>query len=220
MNDREYLVSYGNSGDFGRFRPVDEASYQRGDRVVVRSPQGLELGEVLCPATPGHARYLSRTAAGELLRPISVADEQTAERAQQRARRMFEDGRRLAVELELPLEILDVEVLLDGTQAVVQHLLREDCDYRPLVSRLSREHDILVIMHNLALPQEPTAGEEESHGCGKPDCGQVNGKSGCKSCGTGGCGTCGTGAKKDEVTAYLLGLRQKMAEQPLRTALL
>lgn len=214
MSTREYLVSYGSLGNFGRFAPVDDTRYERGDRVLVRSVQGLELGEVLCPATAGHAGFLSRTAAGELLRRVSEADEQNAAQARTRGRQLFEDGRRLAAELELPLEILDVEVLLDGTQAIVQHLRREDCDYRPLVSRLSRQHDILVIMHNLALPKEP---DEPDHGCGKPGCGK---EGGCSSCGSGGCGTCSAGSKAEDVAAYLLGLRQKMTESPVRTPLL
>src|SRR5947209_18586041 len=109
MAEREYLVSYGSSGDFARFLSAADADYERGDRVVVRGPQGLEVGVVLCPASAGHARFLNRTARGELLRRVGHEDEQAAERSRRRGQEMFEDGRRLATELALPLEILDVE---------------------------------------------------------------------------------------------------------------
>jgi hypothetical protein len=218
MTDPEYLVSYGDSGEFGRFRPVTPGDYQRGDRVVVRSHQGLELAVVLCPVTAGHTPFLSRTALGEILRPAAEEDEQAAQRCRERGGRLFDDARRLAAQLELPLEVLDVEVLLDGKSAVVHHVRRQDCDYRPLVSALSHKHDILIVMQNLALPAEAPEGA----GCGRPDCGQAGG-GGCTSCGTGGgcsAGGCGKSVKPEEVSAYLAGLRHPTETRPARTPLL
>ena len=40
MEDREYLVSYGNLGDFGRFRAAAPLACRRGQKLVVRSPRG------------------------------------------------------------------------------------------------------------------------------------------------------------------------------------
>jgi cell fate regulator YaaT (PSP1 superfamily) len=207
----EYLVSYGTSGEFARFRPTAPAEFQRGDRVVVRTHQGLELGVVMCPARPEHAPFLSRTALGELLRSVTEADEKQADEARRFGQRIFEDARRLTFELELPLAILDIEVLLDGQQAIVHHLRQADCDYRPLVSTLSKKHDLHIFMNNLALPKE------EIVGCGEPNCGQLTG--GCQSCSSGGCNTCGKGAKKEDVAAHLLALR-KLMEDRNRTSLL
>jgi cell fate regulator YaaT (PSP1 superfamily) len=205
----EYLVSYGNSGEFARFRPAMETEFQRGDHVVVRTQEGLQLGVVLCPALPDHAPFLSRTALGDLLRFVTEEDKNQAEQARLLSQRMFQDAADLAADLQLPLVILDVEVLLEGQQAIIHHLRERDCDYRPLVSTLSKKHDIHVAMSNLALPKEPI-------GCGEPNCGQLTG--GCQSCGSGGCDTCGKGVKKEDVAAHLLALRQLM-EQNGRTSL-
>jgi hypothetical protein len=73
-------------------------------------------------------------------------------------------------------------------------------------------------MQNLAVSL-PDA-EEGEHGCGRPDCGQTNG-GGCSSCGSGGCsiGGCGQGARREEVGAYLAGLRSRI-DQRARTSLL
>jgi len=207
----EYLVSYGTSGEFARFRPVTISDFRRGDRVVVRTSQGLELGVVLCPAQPDHAPFLSRTARGDLLRTVTEEDEKKADLARLMGQRVFEEAGRLAGVLELPLVILDVEVLLEGQLAIVHHLRQSDCDYRPLVSALSKEFDVHIMMSNLALPKE------ELVGCGEPNCGQLTG--GCQSCGTGGCDTCGKGVKKEDVAAHLLALR-KLMEQRNRTSLL
>jgi PSP1 C-terminal conserved region len=208
----EYLVSYGTSGEFARFRSAAPTPFQRGDRVVVRTHQGVELGVVMCPAQPDHAPFLSRTALGELLRATTEKDDQQAEEFARFGQRILEDAARLTAELALPLVILDVEVLLDGQQAIVHHLRQVDCDYRSLVSALSRKHDLHIVMNNMALPKEPVVG------CGEPNCGQLTG--GCQSCGSGGgCSTCGKGVKKEDVAAHLSALRQLM-EQRSRTPLL
>jgi hypothetical protein len=209
MPDAEYLVSFGSAGDFSRFRPDPPAVYHRGDKVVVRTHQGLELGEVLCRATPDHDRFLSAAGAGELLRHLTPEDEHAVERARQRSQQIFDHARRLAAELTLPLEILDVEVLLDGRHVVIEHLSPPHCDYRPLVSTLARTHDVQVVMQNQALSEGLGA---DDPGCGKPGCGQAAG--GCTSCGKGGCTTggcatgCGVATRPETVAAYLAGLRQ------------
>jgi hypothetical protein len=209
MDVREYILSYGTAGDFGRFYPVKPLICRRGNRAVVRSHRGLELGAVLCEATPGHAVHLPNTTVGQLLRLAGADDERTADQMRERGQLIFERARGLAAELGLPLEILDVEVLLDGQQAILHHLRCGDCDVRPLVSGLSREHEIQVALHDLSR-QNATEAEEE-HGCGRPDCGRTGGGGGCSTCATGGgCGTCGSG-KEPDMKAYFSGLREQMA---------
>jgi len=208
--DNEYLVSFGRSGEFGRFHPAGSA-YQRGDRVVVRTEQGMELGVVLCAVTPGHRRFLSRTAQGQLLRQASSDDEHAAGQQQQRGERLFDDCRRLAADLGLTLQVLDVEVLLDGRRAVVHFLGQPDCDPRPLARALTRQHDLVLDLQNLALPR---AASEES--CGRPGCGGGGGS--CTSCASGGCGNCSQGARKEDVGNLLSDLHT--AGTAIRTSLL
>jgi cell fate regulator YaaT (PSP1 superfamily) len=205
MTTLEYLVSYGGAGDFGRFHAAAPLACRRGDRVVVRSHRGLELGSVLCPATPGHAHFLPNTTVGQLLRPASAEDEAQAGHQRERAAALCEDARHLAVERGLPLEVLDAEMLLDGEQAILHHLHWADFDERELVSALSRQYDLRVRLH--ALKSE--AAEEEEHGCGRPDCG--GGSGGCSSCSSGGCSTCGAGTT--DMRAYFAALREQMQRQ-------
>lgn len=210
MSDTEYLVSHGSAGEFGRFRSREGQACRRGDRVVLRTPRGLELGSVLCPANPRHARMLEDVVTGELLRIAGPEDEEIARGIQDRQQRLFDDARALAGELQLPLEILDVEVLLDGHQVTLHYLRWAECDERPLVSALSKKYEAMVALRDLALPAGASA-------CGKPDCG--NGSGGCTSCGTGsGCSTCGSKTMSKDVQEYFAGLRQKM-EQSQRVPL-
>jgi hypothetical protein len=212
VDSLEYLVSYGLAGDFGRFRAARPLALRRGDRVVVRSARGVEVGAVLREATPRHAAFLPNTTVGQLLRPAGPDDEAEAGRLGDRGFALLDRARRLADELGLPLEPLDVEVLLDGRHADLHVLRRAGLDVRPFVSTLSREFDLHLLLTDLGGPaaaDEP----EEAHGCGREGCGS----GGCGACGSGGCGTCGSAAP-EEVTAYFAELREQMERR--RTPLL
>lgn len=209
----EYLVSH-TSGAVGRFTAA--LALGRGERVVVTGGRGLELGVVLCAATPRHARLLGDTEVGRVLRRTTAADEAEARRLRTLADRLFEDGRRVAAEHGLPIEILDVDLRFDGRLATVQHLRAADCDCGPFVEALSSRYGLEVLLENLAPPTAPEE-EEEHGGCGEPGCGRAEGGGGCTSCGTGGCSSCGSG--KVDMRAYFAHLRSKM-EQSQRMPLL
>ena len=213
MDHLEYLLSYGVAGDFGRFRAARPLGCRRGDRAVVRSHRGLEVGEVLREATPRHAAFLPNTTVGQLLRLAGPDDHEAAARMRERGRLLFDRGRGLAEELRLPLELIDVEVLLDGEHAVLQLLRFGEFDVRPFVSAVSREFELHIALTDLGR-SAASAPEEEHAGCGREGCGQEGG--GCDSCGTGGCGSCGT-AESHDTAEYFAGLRAQMER---RTALL
>src|SRR4051812_8376905 len=107
MAHAEYLVGFGLSGDFGRFRAGDALSLRRGCRVVIRSERGLELGSVLRPASDRAARFLGQTEVGELLRPAGPDDEEQSRQMTRRAARLLERGATLAAELGFAVTLLD-----------------------------------------------------------------------------------------------------------------
>jgi cell fate regulator YaaT (PSP1 superfamily) len=212
---REYLLSFGTVGDFGRFRPLRLLTCRRGDRAVVRTYRGMELATVLCDAAPGHALFLPNNSVGELLRLAEAEDEAVAVQLRGRSEEFLQRAQMLASTQRLPLEILDIDILLDNQHAVVQYLSWEEFDPRPFVSQLSTQFDLHVELHRLSSPQEPA---EDDVGCGKPDCGKGEG-GGCSNCGTGGgCTTCGS-AKAEDVQTYFAGLRENL-ERESRTPLL
>jgi hypothetical protein len=215
MSGREYLVHHGCAGHLGRFRASDGAALDRGAAVVVRSRRGLELGEVLCPADPDRLA-LPDPFVGDLLRPATPADLAAADRHRQFGQRLFDECTRLADALGLPLALVDVEIILDGKQAVVHAIRLAACDEGPLLAALGERHDLVVRLYDLA--GEPAAAEHDDHSCGS--CGSGGcGSDGCGSCGTGGgCGSCSAGAAK-ELVSYFAGLRAQM-EQQSRVSLL
>ena len=200
-----YLVQYGKPGFVGRFRPAAADVLARGDRVVVRSRRGLELGTLLCePAARFDAaddgELVGRAADGEA---AGSGDQEILAAAQARA-----------AELGLPLAFVDVELLLDGS-AILHGLPWAACDATALFEELAGRFGFPVRLLDLSRGPVAHDAPEPSRGCGKPDCG--SGSGGCSSCGTGGgcsTGSCSRGSAKtaDALTAYFRDLRAKMEQ--------
>ncbi len=211
METEEYLASFGLNGALGRFRTAAPLHLRRGERVVVKGLRGIEIAEVLCPATPRHAHFLPNTSVGQLLRRLTPADEQSESAMRLRAQQLFERGGQLAAEMGLPLLLLDVEVLLDGEHAILHQLRSADIDIRPFVRTLSHEFALQITLLDLGRDRN-----EEPAGCGRLDCGrQADG--GCSTCSRGGCGSCGSAQQKD-TEQYFVSFREQMERR--RTALL
>lgn len=171
----EYLLSYGTMGELGRFQPVTPLACRRGDRVVIRSQRGLEIGVVLCEAGP--QKLIEHLPSGQLLRLADRDDLEADSRVRQRGRQLFEDARREAVDLGLPLEVLDVELTLDGTAAVIHYLKVGDGDPRPFMDRLADKYHLRISLHDVA----PVKAVGPS-GCGSGGCGACGSAGGCGSC--------------------------------------
>jgi cell fate regulator YaaT (PSP1 superfamily) len=204
----EYLVSHGKTGAFGRFLAPPRERFARGDRVVLQSQRGLTLGVVLCKVTQQQTHILAHTDPGQLLRRAGPEDDIARREMLRREQQLFDASRALAMELDLPIDILDTELSLDGRRVIVQYLLAGTNDITSLVGRLATQFNVEVWLENLAVALP----EEHHGGCGEPDCGRVDGGSGCTTCSTGGgCSTCGS--KKTDLRDYFSHLRDKMAER-------
>jgi hypothetical protein len=203
---RSFVVSYGTAGYFERFAAPNGEQFDRGARVLVKSRRGVELGVVLCPATAGLEQFFHNQLQGELLRLVTPTDEAELAELLAVARAACDRARRLSSQLELPIEIVDVEALLEP-RTFIFHFLGNSGDYRELVSRLSKEFDVYVELLSLngEFPSEPdgcsVCGSTEGGGCSTEGGG----------CGTdGGCGTAKQQMTPDEWRAYFAALRAQM----------
>ncbi len=206
----EYLVRHGRLADFGRFRAEPALVCQRGQRVVVRTFRGLELGEILAEAGAEHAPFLPNTTVGALVRLASPEDEAREIALAARGLDLLGRAVQLAEERCLPLAFLDAEILLDGQRGVLHHLTDGTCDPRELVSRLAGEFDLTIELLNLSDPPAEAEEEDHDHAAGCGSCGSEGG-----SCGSGGCGSCGS---KKQTREHFSRLREEMDRR--RTPLL
>lgn len=211
-----YLVRYGMMGRVAQFQ-AEAADLARGQYVVIRSHRGAELGEVLVPMpTPSdpEAEAEAGSTAAWVLRPagpddLARARAGEADRADRFAicQRVFQDG-------VWPLELIDVEPLLDDRRTVLYYLGPHRLDVAGLLAAFRATCDLDVMLEAVGrdVPDEEVEAadaHDEPAGCGQ--CGSDGG--GCGSsggCGSnegsshGGCSDCG-------VKALLAGGRRALA---------
>jgi len=208
----DFLVKYGCTAALARCRDGQGVVPHHGESVVIRSPRGLELGEVLCPTDAVPSSIL--IAAGELLRRATAQDKVQSDDFRRCGQLLLTNAQQLIEEMGLPLVPLDADILLDGENAVLHVLCWERCTVTPFLEELRKRHRLLITLQDQSRPEM-----DQEHGCSA--CGSAGG---CGSCGEGGCdsgggcssGNCSSGRfdNPDELTRYFAALREQMlAEQ-------
>jgi hypothetical protein len=175
LNPRmNHLIRVGALGHVGRFRSADGLRYARGQRVVVRTARGLEVGEVLAdePQSAGDAD-------GPLLRRMTDSDEMLAERLSRNRDAAYEACVRVLAERGSDAVLLDVEHLFDGRGLYFYFLGEVDAATEAISTELAAAYDAEARFGQFADTLE--------QGCG-PGCGTAEAKNGCGT--AGGCATC------------------------------
>jgi hypothetical protein len=202
----QFVVSFGKNGALGVFNAPAPLVLRRGERVVLQTPRGLEVGSVLCPASIRQARLLGAVTTGALLRPLSADDAARLPALEQVGQQLYEAARR---QVPAGAEILDVELLLDGQQAIL-HFVGDAPNLDEFARTLEQHFALHVRLENLV---QPAGAAEEHGGCDKPDCGREAG--GCTTCSTGGgCSSCGS--SKVDLRDYFAHLRGKLENNQRR----
>ncbi|MFG0254497.1 MAG: PSP1 C-terminal domain-containing protein [Rhodopirellula sp. JB053] len=172
-----YLVRIGFAGDCFVAVPVVElATYSRGCEVLVQTPRGIELGEVL-------SEVLGESLKGDslplrILRSLTDEDRLLVERLRRYKRDAVRKCQEVLANSESDAVLLDVDQLFDGNTLVLHFLGPVDALGREITDRIVAEYESRVQSIRLA--------ELMTHGCG-PDCGTEAG-GGCSS--GGGCASC------------------------------
>jgi len=192
-----YLVRYGQMGHVGRFA-ADCSAYKRGQTVVVESARGVELGEVLLSLPNGSAESApTETAPARVLRPAAEDD---LERAQQLA--VERSARLMACEGVFrnglwPLELIDVEPMLEGRKTVLHYLGPHRLDTAGLIQALRETCGLDVWLEPAGRDHADDEAEQDGEAGACQDCGSTGGcgssKGGCApkaGAEAGGCSGC------------------------------
>src|SRR5262245_52302470 len=107
-----YIARHGVMRFLGEYH--GEAEYPRGQEVIVRSERGLELGEVLCPASPRALQLLTEPTRGQIVRALTEEDRAQAERVRQAELQEFNRCQEFIKQRGMPMELVDVEHLFGG----------------------------------------------------------------------------------------------------------
>jgi hypothetical protein len=197
-----YLIRYGLMGHVGKFAHDAAMDFvlNRGQAVVIRTDRGEEVGEVLVPvgvppsASPASDRDAEPAAAGGvrsgglgLLRPASAQDLEDARRSAQLRSERYQVCQRICGEQSWPLEVIDVEPLLDQKTTVVHYLGPHDLDLALLRAQIRRSCDFDIIFEPVGSDHGTESDSEDSAPATKRG-------GGCRDCDCSG-GKCGTGAR-------------------------
>ncbi len=207
-----YLIRYGIMGHVGRFSgaPECDGAFERGQIVVVHTPRGVELGEVLLatPEPEGAGTGASGVdgAAGpderpRVLRPASAQDVAESRHAAESRPSRFALCQDVLERANWPWDLLDVEPLLDGRSIVLHYLGPHRLDATLWRARFRALCDLDVVLEPAGLDVDD---EDAPAGCGNCNCGDHGcatdaeahaaddaGSHGCTTQAHAGCASCG-----------------------------
>lgn len=165
----KYIVRHGAMRLLGEFTALLGATFARGDRIVIRSDRGQEIGDVLCPATPQAVGYLPEPTHGEIVRPINDDDRLKEQQLKDNSRKQFDTATRLIAEHSLAMHLVDVEPLFGGERIVFYFLADKRIDFRELVRSMAREFQARIELRQIGVRDEAKLLADYGD-CGKPVC--------------------------------------------------
>lgn len=168
---KRYIVRYGAMRKVAEFsvKPPND-DFSRGEQVIVRSPRGMEWGEVLCVATDKTREYLgTKDPAGKLLRRATAEDERTRDEVWNRERVDFEGAKEAVAEHKLAMQLVDCEHLFGGERIVFYFLAENRVDFRELVKTLAKKFQTRIEMRQIGIRDEAKLLADYGD-CGKPTC--------------------------------------------------
>lgn len=164
-----YVVRYGQMRFLGEYTSAPGQEHPRGQRVVVRSDRGTELGEVLCPATDRTASFLENPVRGEIVRPATSDDLADEARLTVNQSAGFAACTEFIAKRKLQMDLVDVEAIFGGERMVFYYLAEKRVDFRELVKDLARALQTRIEMRQIGVRDEAKLLADYGD-CGKPVC--------------------------------------------------
>ena len=164
-----YVVRYGQMRLLGEFRGLPGLEHPRGQRVVIGTDRGTELGEVLAPATDRTAAFLENPARGDILRNATADDLEAEARLAGRQGAGFAACLDFIANRRLQMDLVDVEAILGDERMVFYYLAEKRVDFRDLVKDLARALHTRIEMRQIGVRDEAKLLADYGD-CGKPVC--------------------------------------------------
>lgn len=138
----------------GVFSPSGGKTYRRNASVIARTDRGLEIGEVLCEATPEALGRLKDPGAGQILRETTIEDRHELDRLKQQASEEYDVCHKHIERLGLKMQLVDVEHLFGGERIVIYYLAENRVDFRELVRTLAGDFQTRIEMRQIGVRDE------------------------------------------------------------------
>ena len=164
-----FVVRYGQMRHLGEYEGLEGRAHLRGERVVVQSDRGTELGEILCPASDRTRLFLENPTRGQILRNALTTDIEADSHLADRAREGLDACREFAARRRLQMDLVDVEAILGGERMVFYYVSEKRVDFRELVKDLARAMQTRIEMRQIGVRDEAKLLADYGD-CGKPVC--------------------------------------------------
>ena len=142
------------------YKNLEKLPLKRGDKVVVATSPGHDVGEVTLTGYLAEKQFKhriknpSRYTLNVVYRKASVSDLEKLKEARDREKSTMIRSRKAATELGLNMKIGDVEFRGDNKKAIFYYLAEGRVDFRELIRVYAREFHIKVEMKQIGARQE------------------------------------------------------------------
>jgi len=151
----KYIVHFGAMQLLGVFSHEDDTIFRYGNRVIVRTPRGQEIGVVRCEATPKIIEKLdSGFVEDRIVRRMTASDEIERRKLQQGEQEKQERCQRIIQESGIVMELIRVEHIFGGERLVVYYKAEGRVDFRELVKVLAAEFQVRIEMRQIGVREE------------------------------------------------------------------
>ncbi len=162
------IACYGAMRHIGVFRS-EVTDLHRGDKCILRTERGVELGEVVCRSEPGPDGQ-EEAPVGQILRRATPRDISRAEEIEEsfapQERKFCEAKIR---EHNLPMKLVSVEHLFGGDKIIFYFLADGRVDFRALVKDLAAQYRTRIEMRQIGVRDEARLLADVEH-CGRMLC--------------------------------------------------
>jgi len=139
-----------------------------GDKVIVETARGLEMGEVVITDTEKINNKISKPLK-PVMRLASAEDLQCADEFKQREGEALAECAKIVEKLKLPMKLISMEYNIDGSRLTVFFSAESRVDFRELVRELSRNLKVRVEMCQIG-PRDEAKLLSGFGRCGRPLC--------------------------------------------------
>ncbi len=164
-----YVVRYGRMRFLGEYTGLAGQQHPRGQRVVVRSDRGTEMGDVLCPVTDRTKPFMPDRLHGEILRLATAEDGDLEARIAEDRDAYFATCQELVAKRRLQMDLVDLEIIHGRERIVCYYLAEKRVDFRDLVKDLARALRTRIEMRQIGVRDEAKLLADYGD-CGKPVC--------------------------------------------------
>lgn len=163
------VVRHGSMRFLGPFEVPEGEEFCRGDKVLVKTQRGTEVGTVLCEASPQAMEMLADPTGGEIQRRMTDEDLKAHQELRVKERDAMRTCQELSQKRKLQMELVDVEHLFGGERIIFYFLAEKRVDFRELVKDLARRFQTRIEMRQIGVRDEAKLLADYGD-CGKPVC--------------------------------------------------